>query len=231
MTPASSFLDRPQARSPTSLTAVILLHAGVIAAVLAIKNPVFDPPNRGPTIVASIPLPTPPEPPEPDPAPPQPRENPRSILDAPDSIIRPPVPPVPSPPTPPGPANFSDGRDIAPPVGDGGSRPAPLPPPPMPAPTPVRTTAEFDPRFARDQQPDYPLSEQRADREGVVRVRVTISAAGRVTAVTRLSATSDAFWRATERHALARWRFRPATVDGRPVESSKVMSVFFRLDD
>ena len=54
---------------------------------------------------------------------------------------------------------------------------------------------------------------------------------GRVTAVERLSATSDAFWRATQRQALSRWRFRPATLDGRPVEGIKVMTVTFRIQD
>jgi protein TonB len=44
-----------------------------------------------------------------------------------------------------------------------------------------------------------------------------------------VSATSDAFWQATQRHALSRWRFKPATVDGRPVESSKVLSIRFQL--
>jgi len=52
-----------------------------------------------------------------------------------------------------------------------------------------------------------------------------------VTAVQRLSATSDAFWRVTERQALSRWRFRPATVDGRPVETSREMTVTFRIED
>jgi protein TonB len=63
-----------------------------------------------------------------------------------------------------------------------------------------------------------------------VRVRVTIGADGRVKAAEKVSATSDAFWRNTERQALTRWRFRPATVDGRPIESSKVLNVKFQLD-
>ena len=35
----------------------------------------------------------------------------------------------------------------------------------------------------------------------------------------------------TEQQALSHWRFRPATVDGRPVEDSKVMSLVFRIED
>jgi periplasmic protein TonB len=103
-----------------------------------------------------------------------------------------------------------------------------LPPPPPP---PFRRAAEFDPRYARSLQPPYPAIERRAEREGTVRVRVTIGPDGRVTAVQRLEATTDAFWRVTELQALRHWRFRPATLDGRPVEDSKVLTLNFRLVD
>ena len=93
-----------------------------------------------------------------------------------------------------------------------------------------RVEAQFDPRYADDLQPPYPPSEQRLERDGIVRVRLTIGSDGRVKTIERLSATSDAFWRSTQRHALARWRFRPATLDGSPVESSKVMNVYFRIE-
>ena len=92
----------------------------------------------------------------------------------------------------------------------------------------MRRGAELDPRYAGQLQPPYPAAEQRAQREGRVQVRVTIAPSGRVSAVVRLMATSDAFWRVTEQQALNHWRFRPATVDGRPVEGSKVMTLIFR---
>ena len=47
--------------------------------------------------------------------------------------------------------------------------------------------------------------------------------------VEKIRATSDAFFRATERQALRHWRFKPATVDGRPVESRTTMTVHFQL--
>jgi protein TonB len=71
--------------------------------------------------------------------------------------------------------------------------------------------------------------EERAEREGTVVVRLLIGADGRVRAVERISAASEAFWRATERHALRAWRFVPATVDGKPVESMHTMTVTFQL--
>ena len=101
--------------------------------------------------------------------------------------------------------------------------------PPRPVRDPVRVASLFDTRFG-GQQPPYPQSEVRAEREGQVRIRVTIGADGRVTATERLAATNDAFWRATDTQARNRWRFRPATLDGRPVQDSKVITIHFRLD-
>ena len=102
---------------------------------------------------------------------------------------------------------------------------------PVPIPDPVRVEARFDDRYADALQPPYPPSEQRAQRDGLVRLRVTIGTDGRVKAVERISATSDAFWGMAERHARTRWRFRPATVDGRPVESQKMMTLHFLIQN
>ena len=98
-------------------------------------------------------------------------------------------------------------------------------------PEPVRHGAEVDPRFRDALQPPYPPDRERLQQDGRVRVRITIGADGRVTAIEQLSATHEAFWRATQRQAMNRWRFRPATVDGRPVASTMVMTVTFRIPD
>jgi periplasmic protein TonB len=94
---------------------------------------------------------------------------------------------------------------------------------------PVRVEAQLT--RTSELQPPYPASEQRSESEGKVSIRVRIGADGRVIAAQKVSATNDAFYRATERHALRAWRFKPATVDGKAVESSKVINVTFRLDD
>ena len=52
-----------------------------------------------------------------------------------------------------------------------------------------------------------------------------------VRAVEKVRAASDAFWRATQRHALRHWRFTPARVDGKPVESWTTITCHFRLTD
>ena len=207
--------------SPTGLGIVIALHAGAIAAVAVMKGPEIIRYLPVRTTIFDVPIPDdPPEVPPPPIQVDQPR-NQVSQVDAPIPVFDLQTaglevigPPVPAPPLP-GPIGTASAGTV------GEMAPA-LPP--------MRIDAAFDPRFADALQPPYPTSEERAQRNGSVRVRVTIGADGRVKSVERVNATSDAFWRATERHALSRWRFRPATVDGRPVESRKELSVLFRIE-
>ncbi len=138
-----------------------------------------------------------------------------SITQIPDTPPPPPPPPAPPPPPPPLPR---------PPL-------PPSPPPPPPPPAPVRREVQVDPRYAGALQPPYPPDQLRAQRRGRVRVRVTVAPDGRVTAVQRLEETNESFGRATERQARSHWRFRPATLDGRPVQGSIVMTVHFRIAD
>jgi len=98
-----------------------------------------------------------------------------------------------------------------------------------PAPLPPLIGAQRDPRFASAYQPEYPSQELRAQRDGNVSVRVLIGTDGRVKAVEQVSATSPAFFEATRKQALAKWRFKPATRGGIPQESWKTMSVRFEL--
>lgn len=209
----------PRKLSPTGLAVVVAMHAAALGALALMKGPEIVRPLFGDTEVTFIPLP--PDPPENPPPPqkqrPQPAQRPTFIDDVPRIIELP---------------TYSEpvtvGRTEPLVVTE---RPGPtiVEPRVEPTPPPVRVAAEFDPRYAADQQPPYPPVEERAGREGSVRLRVTVGADGRVKSVQRLNASSDAFWRTTERHALARWRFRPATVDGRPVESTKLLTIYFRL--
>ena len=207
----------PRKLSPTGLTVVIAMHAAALGALAFLKAPeVLRDVTR--TIIYDV---TPDPIPEPDtPPPPRDQVQPRpSVVDQPRTIVdtNRTGPALDDRPVPDIPAIPDRGNDIV------------DQPRVEPVPEPVRVAAEFDPRYAGDQQPPYPATEERAGREGSVRVRVTVGTDGRVKGVQRLSATSEAFWRATERHAMARWRFRPATVDGRPIESSKTLTIYFRL--
>jgi protein TonB len=118
---------------------------------------------------------------------------------------------------------------ILPPSGDGGT--GIIAPPEVPRiSTPVLVEAQIDARALRAFQPDYPGAMIRQSEEGKVTVRVTIGADGRVTDIERISASNDAFWVATERHARKAWRFRPATRDGVPVSGTKTLTVYFKLE-
>lgn len=221
-----SFLT-PRKSNAASLATVVALHGAALTALALSKMEMPIKEYIPPLIVDSFKIdPPPPEViPEPKPVP-IPNPAPRSELTAVDPIIETPSrssveaeakPPV-TPPYDPGPVGKVE-------LKDGNGAPVIEPKPP------VRVEAQIDGRYSRDLQPPYPPSEQRMGNEGTVTVRVTIGANGRVKAVSRVSAASDAFYKATERHALRSWRFKPATVDGKAVESEKVMTVHFRIED
>jgi len=113
--------------------------------------------------------------------------------------------------------------------------PLPLPPGPAveverPAP-PKLVMAQVDPRYAGQFQPDYPLREERAGIEGSVTVRVLIGTDGRVKAVELVRGDGPAFFEATKKRALSKWRFKPATRGGVAEESWREMTVRFQLRD
>jgi periplasmic protein TonB len=100
-----------------------------------------------------------------------------------------------------------------------------------PKPPPVIIDSLYDQRYVNALQPPYPPGEIRAGNEGRVVLRVLIGTDGRVKQVERVSATSDAFFAAAERQALTKWRFKPATRDGVPIEQWKQMSLRFTITD
>ena len=165
---------------------------------------------------------TPPPPPDPVAPKVRPKTVPQQRMDTPKVLVPtndPPVlelPPAPPVPLPPPSAGLGEGTG-------GGTVQLAKPVPP------VLTPAGVDERYANAFQPPYPAAEQRAGNEGLVTVRVLIGVDGRVQQIEQLAAASDAFWRVTKAQALGRWRFRPATRDGVPVEQWKTMTVRFQL--
>lgn len=183
---------------------------------LEIKNTLIRDPN-----MTTIAISDPPPPPPPDPAP-QPKkiEQPNHELVYTPPIV-PPVAPDPKIETmPQAPLAPPPALPPAPGLGDAGTVITPAQPP-------VIVGAQVDPRYAGLLQPPYPAEEIRAGREGRVVLKVLIGADGRVHQVERVSAASDAFFAATERQALAKWRFTPATRDGVAIEQWQTMTVRF----
>jgi periplasmic protein TonB len=214
----------PRQSRSVSFGAAFAINGAIIAGMLFYLVPSVAP--REPVTVltaTNVPLPKPKPPEEPRPAPPTER-----------------VVTTTPPPTAPDPIVPTFNRDVIettsieyPPQPY--QPPAPIGEPkiaqPTPAPLPPLVAAEQDPRFARDFQPAYPSVELRAQRDGAVRIRVLIGIDGRVKAAERVSATSDAFFDATRRQALSKWRFKPATRGGVPQESWKVLNVRFEIEN
>jgi protein TonB len=76
--------------------------------------------------------------------------------------------------------------------------------------------------------PIYPEAAQRAGLEGLVVLRATIDERGRVGDLQVLRGLGLGLDEAAVA-AVRRWRFRPATRDGRPVKVLYILSVYFRL--
>lgn len=211
--PQSGYLG--SRKSPVGIGGAIAVHAIVATVILLMPKEMIDRIMPKPIWTTNIPLPKDPPPPD------QPRreKRQRTVQEPIDQQST--IPDVIIPTLPHGPS--LELPDDAPP-GTGGATIAADPPR-----QPVYVDASADSRFADDFQPDYPPSMQRAEIEGSVTVRIVIGADGRVKALEKLSATSDAFWDATQRQALRKWRFRPATRDGAPVETQRTMTVRFRL--
>ena len=216
------FLEQ-KTSSPGSLTLVIALHAAGIAGLMLWKTE-YVRTNVKPLIVDMIQQAPPPDPVEPVPQVKQ-EVRQKTVIDQDPPVIRTERPTE---------FRLEPAPDIKPvfdpgPIGDVIADPVlvPLPDPPKPVAEPVRREATM---LASSQlQPPYPASEQRAENEGSVTVKVLIGTDGRVKSVEKVRGASEAFFRTTEQQALRHWRFRPATVDGRPVESRKIITVHFRL--
>ena len=220
----AGFLEQRMS-SPGSLTIVIALHAAGIAGLMLWKTE-FVTNELKPFIVRNIPDAPPPPPEKPVPEV-KPEVRQKTTIDQVPPVIRTERP-----------TEFAlePAPDIKPvfnpgPIGDVIADPAPIPvpdpPKPVPVPEPVRKEATM--LASSELQPPYPASEERAENEGSVTVRILIGTDGRVKSVEKVRGASEAFFRATEQQALRHWRFKPSTLDGRPVESRKIMTVHFRL--
>lgn len=216
------YADRyaPKKLNPGSLAMSVGIVGGLVV-VAALSNTVIKIIAEKPPLVGYT-VPPPPAPPPPEPPRQEVKAKPAQRIDRPETIVPSEptdlyvAPPVPGPAPTPGIEELGGGGGV---VVD------------PPKPPPVVRPADVDARYARDFQPIYPTEERRAGREGVVTLKVLIGVDGRVVRVERIGAASDAFWRVTERQALGRWRFKPATRDGVAYESWKTMTVRFRLEE
>jgi len=200
--------EGPSKRTVYSIVLVVLLHvllAYALISGLAIKAVKVI---TGPLETVNIEEPAPP--PEEAPPPPPKLEDIPPYVPPPDVQVQTDVPPPPVISTQTTIATPEPPR-VAPP-----GPPAPPPPPSIPG-----TRAQGIPRTFTVSEDDYPDASRRAGEEGVTGVRVTVGTDGRVTACSVIR--SSGFSRLDERAcqiAMRRWRFKPATENGKPVEET-----------
>jgi protein TonB len=203
--------------SPNTMLVVIVVHVTLIALVMSAK---MDLPQKiidGPLMVDLIHEPAPP--------PPNPAEAPRPPIEAslsqPASVV----------PTPPSSSELVDASPTPVPSGEL-LGPATAPEPrvdPLPPPAPVRNAARLLTSGAA-LRPDYPAAKLMSGEEADLQLKLTIAASGRVVAVEPIGRADPVFLAAARRHLIARWRFAPATEDGRALVSSTIVTLRFRLD-
>jgi periplasmic protein TonB len=207
---------------PVGLGAALIVNGALLTAIYLFIAPNIGPIFKEPTLIGEI-IPED-KPPPPDP----PKQKEKQVsqehpIYAPDPLVKPDVSPNPIR-TSPDVVDKPPPIDLGQPKGEDNVTREPPPPP-----VPPLVVAQIDPRYASAFQPTYPPSEISRERDGTVSIRVLIGTDGRVKAVEQLSATSPAFFEATKRQALGRWRFKPASRGGTPEESWKVMNVRFEM--
>jgi protein TonB len=209
-----------RSNSPSALVLILAGHAALIAAVMAAKMDIVPLPPIDPTRLIEIPIaPSPPPPPEPTTKPkPVDQVTQPAFIDRTASIVDM------NAPLSSGLAQGTSLDDITAVIGTDLSFVDP------PEPAPVRLAARFNtPTSAL--KPPYPNDKLRLEEEATLRLRLTIDARGRVTAVEPVGAADPSFLEAARRHIIRAWRYKPATEDGVAVSSSTVITLSFRLEE
>lgn len=213
-----------------------------------VVEPPPPPPPPEPPPPPPEPPPEPPKPEPPKPEPPKPKPKPKPKPEAP-----PPEPPKPEPPKPPpekpvplvtgltlgstvnsgaGPAfqvgnttMGEVGRTAVDPVTEAGTpQPAAEPaPPPKP---PVRKAAQVKRRI----KPAYPVAAKRAGVEGLVVLVITIDETGKVVDAKVVKGLGYGLDEAAL-NVVQRWEYEPASIDGKPIKSTRREKIEFILED
>ena len=204
--------------SPNAMLVIIAAHIAAVAVLMSAKMDVQQLMKDPPIKIDLIREDEPPPPVEIREVPTRPQP---SIVDRPKPLI--PTPPIDSPLVDSTPTPMPSFDQIIGPKIDPQPKVDPTPAPPVNVAARLLTPAA-------ELKPPYPSSKLASGEEAVLRLRLTIDERGRVIAVEPVGPADRTFLEAARRHLLARWRYRPATEDGRAVESSAVITLRFRLE-
>jgi protein TonB len=238
----STYLHTRARRKPWGLGVVVLLHLLVFWAIQAGLS--RDITRQLPQVVQAVllqetpPPPAPPSPkvdppPAPLPPPPQPQPPP-PVTPAPPVAPTSPAPPAQVPPVEVAVVPSAASTQAITAVANSNPQPAPAlaaaaaPAAPARAAPPTRTPASVS--AAQCEKPDYPSASRRMEEEGTVSLRFLVGVDGKV--IQSEIEKSSGFKRLDEaaRAGLAKCRFQPATVDGRPEQAWASMKYTWRLE-
>jgi periplasmic protein TonB len=90
--------------------------------------------------------------------------------------------------------------------------------------------ASTEPVLIKTVQPRYPTQARRSNQEGWVVVSYNIDAEGNVNTVKVLDAQPRHLFDREAVNAVERWKFKPATRNGVPVEASRQQRIVFTLN-
>lgn len=229
--------------STLALSATLLLHAGLIAAVVGGLTPHPDkpaeplpitvqllPPSAQATPPAPLPMAAAPEPPQPQKKRPEPkriakakpavksRETPAPRAQAPDT-------PAESKPAPPDTSVVAAAPATAPVTA------APAAPPAPPAP-PAKTGVSIPASYAAtNRKPEYPSLSQRYEEQGTVVLQVLVKADGTAGEVKLKSSSGYPLLDKSAMSTVQTWRFNPATSNGKPIAEWYQVPIPFKLQN
>ena len=218
--------------SPIAAAATIALHAAMLAAVMVglDADPKTDKPAAPLTIrlIAPEPAPAPvaqsaPAPPAVLPKAPKPERR----------TQRPRAEPRPAPESRPvAPARIPDTSAEAKPA-PAAAQPAPAAAAPLPAPpaAPAWTSASEASYASTNRVPPYPRISLSNGEEGTVILRVLVTPEGTAGAVEVRTSSGYPLLDESARKTVMTWRFKPATVDGKPVAEWYQVPIPFKLQN
>jgi len=209
--------------------ATVALHAALFMALVTGLESGPQPDTPEPlTIQLLAPEPAPTAPPQP-PSPPQ--LQPEKPAPRAERRARPaPAAPKPAPETRPVPAGPAPDVDARPPPA--AAQPAPAATPsPAPATAPARTSASEASYASTNRKPPYPRISLSNGDEGTVVLRVLVTAEGTAGAVQVRTSSGFPLLDESARKTVMTWRFKPATVDGKPVAEWYEVPIPFKLQD
>lgn len=219
---------------------IILLHAGLLYAVINGMQRPPTTPVAPKEVIATFITPQPTPVPQVQPTPPAPQPVPKplpKVVQKPTPVVRKASPPAPAPAVTPAPAPSEKAISTPAPqpvaaapaaAEPQAAAPAAPPAPPAPAaPAPPKTVSGVE--YIQPPQPDYPPIAKRMGEEGRVMLRVLVNDHGRPEKVDVQKSSGFARLDEAARQAALRAMFKPHLEDGKPVAVYALIPINFSI--